>query len=661
MIMLRGKRYACDDVDVNANRQTTRSRKKMKRLRGPGLAVEVNRPVGSIGMLLDHGNKTIGSTSKDRDQTVAVLLLAHTGIDKALDGLLDIKATLGVDNITLVPVTVLNRKALILSLEIGVGKTSLDIAAATEEDSAGQPDSEITGNRGSDDLDDTGDESIGPTALGRDDSATQLGGGAPVVGALPGDSTGNTPGSKRDEENGAGNQKIELGPLGRDRGRVRGLEGGQGLVVVGHGTSRGVGRQGLLGSQSSLLLSNDIRAAAGTGALGGLFSNILQIDNGVDRARAAERRILAVGNSLTSNVRGSRGSSGRFLVLGNNGATREGALEHGTGTLEGHEALLLLLSLRLAGDLDIVLDNVGVSSQESLGLVGAGNKDLDVQPAGEARVAGDLVEEGTIGVELGTGTECANEVQLHAEGLVRSGNLGSDSLDQGHEGGNGSTGNKDDHGLGLEVVVATVTKDTIDVSTDTNALVVVTAELGQVACPRELRVLKGTDVQGHRVRVLGPVGGNGEGMVDSADLGDLDRDVITGVVGLHGLGRSEGHADDIGVRVEGAGGLGEDGARLHDLGDEAIDEEEDDGRQEVVPEHGVGEVGDHADKEDGGEEAMGAQEKQVAASADLGDGSKTKETDSTLFTTKKKREKEKILVRHEKGGKAGTGLVRSKK
>src|SRR5690348_13659374 len=124
------KRYACDDVDVNTNRQSTR-------LRGPGLAVEVNRPVRSIGVLFDHGNKTIRSTSKDRDQTVTILLLAHTGINKALDSLLDIKTTLGVDNITLIPVTVLNRKALILSLEIGVGKTGLDIAAATEEDSAG--------------------------------------------------------------------------------------------------------------------------------------------------------------------------------------------------------------------------------------------------------------------------------------------------------------------------------------------------------------------------------------------------------------------------------------------------------------------------------------------------------------------------------------------
>jgi hypothetical protein len=43
-------------------------------------------------------------------------------------------------------------------------------------------------------------------------------------------------------------------------------------------------------------------------------------------------------------------------------------------------------------------------------------------------------------------------------------------------------------------------------------------------------------------------------------------------------------------------------------------------------------VGDHADEEDGGEETMCAQKEQVEASADLRDGTKTKETDSTLCT-----------------------------
>lgn len=119
-------------------------------------------------------------------------------------------------------------------------------------------------------------------------------------------------------------------------------------------------------------------------------------------------------------------------------------------------------------------------------------------------------------------------------------------------------------------------------------------------------------------------------MVEHANLGDLDQDVVARVIGFHGLGRCEGHSDNIGIGIESAGGLGEYGAALHHLGDEAVDKEEDNTREEVVPEHAVWEVDNSAQDEDDRHHAMDGHKHAVELATDLRDGSHAKDEEGTL-------------------------------
>jgi len=119
-------------------------------------------------------------------------------------------------------------------------------------------------------------------------------------------------------------------------------------------------------------------------------------------------------------------------------------------------------------------------------------------------------------------------------------------------------------------------------------------------------------------------------MIEHANLRDLDQDVVARVVWLHGLGGCKGHTDNISIGIESAGGLGENGAALHHLGDKAIDEEEDNTGEEVVPEHVVWKMDNSAQDEDDRHHAMEGHKHAVELATDLRDRGHAEDEKGTL-------------------------------
>ena len=119
-------------------------------------------------------------------------------------------------------------------------------------------------------------------------------------------------------------------------------------------------------------------------------------------------------------------------------------------------------------------------------------------------------------------------------------------------------------------------------------------------------------------------------MVDVAEAGDLDSDIVTRVVGLHRLVRGELDPDDISISVEGASRDRADGSGLHDLGDETIEEEEDKPGESVVPQHDRGVVHHEADQEHKGTGAMDIDKDGIDSTAELGQGKEGHDDHSEL-------------------------------
>ena len=120
------------------------------------------------------------------------------------------------------------------------------------------------------------------------------------------------------------------------------------------------------------------------------------------------------------------------------------------------------------------------------------------------------------------------------------------------------------------------------------------------------------------MRILRPIGRNCEGMVDTTETRDLDCDIVARIIGLHRLVGGKAHTDDFSIGIEGAGDIGVDGTGLDNLGNEAVDEEEDKAGEHVIPEHDRGVVHDEAYKEDECACTMDVYEDWVDPAAELG-------------------------------------------
>lgn len=133
------------------------------------------------------------------------------------------------------------------------------------------------------------------------------------------------------------------------------------------------------------------------------------------------------------------------------------------------------------------------------------------------------------------------------------------------------------------------------------------------------------------MRILGPVGRNCKGVVDTTKTGDLDGDIVTRVVGLHRLVGGKAHTDNFSIGIEGTGDIRVDRTSLNDLGNEAVDEEEDKAGEHVVPEHDGGVVHDKADKEDECACAVDIDEDWVDPAAELRKGHERHDHHSELL------------------------------